>query len=121
MARAPGAMTRRVTDVRREVRWSGGGGQAVVVWVVVAAVVAAVLSSSLVTFGEVTIDRTRAQAVADAAVLAAIDGGVTAATAVASANDGVLVECSIGGDGATMEVEVRVGRSSARARASRAP
>jgi hypothetical protein len=68
--------------------------------------------------GEV-LDRARARTAADAAALAGVDGGRTAAVEAARANGGVL-ERFVTEAGAT-EVTVRVGGSQAVARARRGP
>lgn len=65
------------------------------------------------------VHRQRAQAAADAAALAGVVGGRAAATDLAGANGGVLVEWSDDGDHVT--VVVAVGGHRARARATDAP
>lgn len=65
------------------------------------------------------VDRARAQNAADAAALAGVAGGETAAGAIAAANDATLVAWSRSGYEVT--VTVRVGEREATARATNAP
>lgn len=65
------------------------------------------------------VDRQRAQAAADAAALAGVVEGRTAAAELAAANGGLLVAWSESGDEVTVVVEV--GGQRARARATDAP
>jgi len=78
-------------------------------------VVAAIVVLGVAQFGAVVIDRAQARTAADAAALAAVDGGRDAADRLAAANHGV-VERFVASGGDT-EVTVRVGRARATARA----
>jgi hypothetical protein len=93
-------------------------GQAVFL-VVAVVVVLAVTAAAMARFGVRLVAREQVQIAADAAVLAALQGGRAAAGSVAAANGGVLV--SLQGDGDTATVIVRLGDLEATARASRAP
>jgi len=64
-------------------------------------------------------DRQQARSAADAAALAGVTGGRTAASALASANDAVLVGWSDDGD--TVTVRVQVGDQVVDARATDGP
>ena len=89
-------------------------GQAVVL--LLAVVVMAVLSVVAVgLFGQRIVDRGRAQTAADAAALAAIEGGRSAAQRLATRNGAVLVGYSEAGDVVTVVVELRGERATARA------
>ena len=66
--------------------------------------------------GVLVVDRSRAHAAADAAALAAINGGRPAAVEVATRNHGTLV--SYDERDGSVEVRVRVGRATALARAA---
>ena len=81
-----------------------------------AVVVMAVLSVVAVgLFGQRIVDRGRAQTAADAAALAAIEGGRSAAQRLATRNGAVLVGYSEAGDVVTVVVELRGERATARA------
>ena len=96
-------------------------GQAVVL-VLGAVVLAVVCTVALARFGGTVTDRERAQAAADAAALAATDGGRTAAFTVALANGAVLVAFTVlDAEAGTVELTVALGTASATARATRAP
>ena len=89
-------------------------GQAVVL--LLAVVVMAALSVLAVgLFGQRIVDRGRAQTAADAAALAAIEGGRSAAQRLATRNGAVLVGYSEAGDVVTVVVELRGERATARA------
>ncbi len=92
----------------------GDGGQ---VLPMLALVILVAMASALAVarLGVEVIDRARARTAADAAALAGVDGGRSAADAAARANGGRLVHFVSSG-GAT-EVEVQVGGSEATARA----
>ena len=93
-------------------------GQATVLLLaVVALVVVAMVATAH--FGARLVDRAQAQVADDAAALAGVSGGRSAATQLASANDGVLLSFAAVGD--DVQVVVRVGDASAAARATRAP
>ena len=95
------------------------GGQAAIVLLAVVAVLLVTMSVAVAAMGRTTIDRTRAQTAADAAALAALDGGPSAATALAARHGAVVVELSVAGDAVT--VTVRIGDVNATARATDAP
>jgi hypothetical protein len=82
-------------------------------------VVAAGAAILLGQLGEEVVDRARARTAADAAALAGVEAGAPAAAAAARANGGRLLSFGVV-DGAT-EVRVRVGRSTAAARARPGP
>jgi hypothetical protein len=89
-------------------------GQAVVL--LLAVVVMAALSVVAVgLFGQRIIDRARAQTAADAAALAATQGGRAAAQRLAAGNGAVLVGYAEAGDVVTVVVEVHGERVTARA------
>lgn len=78
----------------------------------------------LIGAGEVLVDGNRARTAADAAALAGAAHGRDRAAAVATANGAVIVawnEVGTAADGRTVTVEVVVGDTSARARATTAP
>lgn len=89
-------------------------GQTVPLMAVVIALIAATVVVGRV--GVLVVDRSRAQAAADAAALAAIHGGRPAALVMAVQNHGTLVSYveRLG----SVEVRVRVGRATASARAA---
>jgi Flp pilus assembly protein TadG len=99
-------------------RQSDDRGQATVV---VAAVltVAVLATAGLARFGGAMVDTSRAQAAADAAALAAVDGGADAAVRLADLNGARVVSVShIGGD---VVVVVDIDGATATARASIRP
>lgn len=102
----------------REKSVAGPSGQ-VVPLLCLALVVVAGLLVGLARLGSQAATRARAQTAADAAALAGAAEGEEAARSVAAANDGTLVEFVQAG--ALTEVEVRVGRATAVARAERLP
>ena len=85
----------------------------------VVAVLIVTMSVAVAAMGRTTIDRTRAQTAADAAALAAVDGGPAAARDLAARHGAVVVELSVAGDEVT--VTVRLGEVTATARATDAP
>lgn len=89
--------------------------------VTVAAALFAILAVAVAELGGGMIDRTRAQAVADAVALAAIDGGRDAAVRLADLNGGTVVSWSAGPGADEVTVTVRVGDATATARATDAP
>ncbi|MGA9278319.1 pilus assembly protein TadG-related protein [Ilumatobacter sp.] len=97
----------------------GDRGQAAILVITMVAVLAVVFSLAVATMGRTSIDRTRAQTAADAAALAALDGGANAAADLASRHGAVVVGLSRSGSEVT--VTVRLGDVSATARASDAP
>jgi uncharacterized membrane protein len=94
-------------------------GQASVMVLSVSLAMFVTLSAATVTFGGHVLDRRRAQTVADAAALAALDGGRAAADSIARRHDATVVSYRDDGDHVT--VSVRVGSSSASAAATDAP
>jgi Flp pilus assembly protein TadG len=100
-------------------RTRGDRGQAAVVLLVVVAVLLVTLSLAVAAMGRTTLDRTRAQTAADAAALAALDGGAAAAGDLAARHGAEVVAWSVDGDEVT--VTVRIGDVTATARATDAP
>jgi hypothetical protein len=94
-------------------RWGDGGQVLPLLALVILVGMAAALA--MARLGVEVIDRARARTAADAAALAGVDGGRSAADAAARANGGRVVHFVTSG-GAT-EVEVRVGDSEATSRA----
>jgi Flp pilus assembly protein TadG len=94
-------------------------GQAAILVLVVVAVLLVTISAAVVAMGRTTIDRTRAQTAADAAALASLEGGATAAADLAARHGATVISWSSSGHEVT--VTVRLGDSSATARASDAP
>jgi Flp pilus assembly protein TadG len=88
---------------------------------VVAGVAALVLALTLgvARLGGAVVDAARAQTAADAAALAAVEGGAVAAERLAEMNGARLVSCVCDSD--PVEVTVIVGRARAVARASGLP
>ena len=97
----------------------GERGQAAVLVITVVAVLLVVFSTAVASMGRHTIDRTRAQTAADAAALAALDGGVAAASYLAARHGAVLTAWEVSGFEVT--VTVRLGDDSATARATDTP
>jgi type II secretory pathway component PulK len=93
-------------------------GQAVLLVVAVMVVVASIAAATA-RFGVRLVAHEQAQIAADAAALAALQGGRVAAEAVATANGGALVV--LHADAQTATVVIRLGDVQATARASRAP
>ncbi len=96
-------------------------GQSSVVVLAVAAAFGVLLLSALADFGGVTHDRSRAQTAADAAALASLAGGRSAAVSLARQNGATVVEWSRGPGIGEVTVVVRLGASYATARASDKP
>ena len=96
-------------------------GQSAVLVLIVAAALGAALLAALVDFGGITQDRARAQTAADAAALASLDGGRAAAAEYAQLHGGAVVSWVSGPGDDEVTVVVRVGDSTATARASDAP
>ena len=90
-------------------------GQAMIL-VAVVVVFCGLLAVGAARAGAVLVDRQRAQIAADAAALAAVEGGRAAASAIAGRNGAVLVSWRV--IGADVIVEVRSGSVTAVARAS---
>ncbi len=87
----------------------------------VAAVLLVVLLIALGAMGRTALDRTRAQTAADAAALASLDGGRLAAADLAQRHGASVVVWSVGPGPFEVTVTVRVGHTTATARASAAP
>ena len=85
----------------------------------VVAVLLVVFCLAVGAMGRVAIDRTRAQTAADAAALAALDGGRAAAIDLAQRHGATVTAWSRTGDEVT--VVVRIGDTTATARATNAP
>ena len=96
-------------------------GQSAVLVLVVAAVLLVVFVGAIASMGGVALDRTRAQTAADAAALAALDGGLAVATDLAGRHGGTVVSFRRGPGPDEVTVVVRIGESTATARASDAP
>lgn len=99
----------------------GESGQAAVLVVGVAAGLLVAMLIALGTMGRTTLDRTRAQTAADAAALASLEGGRSSASSLAARHGAVLVEWYEGPGPDEVTVTVRLGETSATARASNAP
>ncbi len=80
-------------------------------------VAAAVMGAIVVGVGDRLVDRAKAQTAADAAALAGVSGGRSAAQRFALSNGGILR--SFEAAGALVQVRVAVGRAEATARAER--
>lgn len=102
-------------------RTHGDRGQSAVMLLIVIAVLAGALGAALADFGAAVGERTRAQTAADAAALASLDGGRSAAARLAAANGAAVVSWSLGPGPDDVTVTVRVGDSTATARATDAP
>jgi len=100
-------------------------GQAAVSLVTIAAALFVALIVAIGQFGGHALDRTRAQTAADAAALGSLDGGRSAARQLAAAHGADLVSWERGpGSSEVMvvvTVVVRIGDSSATARATNGP
>ncbi len=106
-------MTRDARTARRD------SGQAAIVLLAVVAVLMVTMSIAVATMGRTTIDRTRAQTAADAAALAGLEGGASASSQLAALHGATVVSWTDVGDEVT--VTVRVGDTTATARATDAP
>lgn len=84
--------------------------------VVVTAVLLVVVLLAIATMGRTMVDRTRAQTAADAAALAGLDGGPSAASRLAARHGAQVIAWSERGDVVT--VTVRLGDTTATARAT---
>lgn len=89
--------------------------------VAVAAVLLVAMVVALAALGRTAVDRTRAQTAADAAALASLDGGRGAAASLAARHGASVVSWSRGPDPFEVTVTVRLGDTTATARASNAP
>lgn len=104
-------LTRRDTD----------HGQAAVVVVTTTTVLLIVFVLAVASMGRGVLDRTRAHTAADAAALASLDGGRGAAVELARQHDATLLSWARGPGQFEVTVTVRVGVSTATARASNEP
>ena len=86
--------------------------------VTVAAVLLVAVALAMATMGRTAVDRTRAQTAADAAALASLDGGRAAAHSLAHVHGAVVVTWFRGPGPAEVTVVVRIGETTATARAS---
>ncbi len=100
---------------------SNDRGQAAVMVVMMATAFFMALTAAMLVVGGQMIDRTRAQTAADAAALAALQGGRGAARALAERHGGELVSFEPGPGEHRVNVVVRVGERTARAAATDAP
>lgn len=110
---------RRRDPHHSERRTRGDRGQAAVVVVSVVAVLLVIVAVAVAALGRNVIDRTRAQTAADAAALASLEGGSTAASELAARHGATVTSWSA--SGFEVVVTVRVGATTATARASNAP
>ena len=99
----------------------GEVGQSSVLVLAVTMALGMALIAALVDFGGVTQDRARAQTAADAAALASLNGGAAAAHDYASRHGATVISWSRGPGDDEVTVYVRLGDSTATARASNAP
>lgn len=104
--------------IHRRVRSAPDRGAAATLVAVLCAVVA-VFGLAMAEVVVRSVEVVRAQNAADAAALAAVESGTAAALRIASANGATLEEIEVSGFDAL--VVVRVGRSTATARATTAP
>lgn len=95
-------------------------GQAAVLVVVTATALLVVFLLALSSLGRGVLDRTRAQTAADAAALASLDGGRGAAVDLARRHDATVLSWERGPGPFEVTVTVRLGASTATARASNA-
>ena len=100
---------------------SRDAGQAALVVVVATLVLMAAVVLGAASLGRTTTDRARARTAADAAALAALEGGRAAAVELAVANGAELVSWARGPGPHDVTVVVAVGDVRATARASNAP
>jgi len=96
-------------------------GQATLLVLIVATALCVSLATAMVGFGGQLIDRTRAQTAADAAVLASLTGGSSAAHTLAQRHGATLVEFSRGPGVGQVRVVVRLGDATVIAAATDAP
>ena len=101
--------------------WRRDSGQAAVVAMMVVAVLFVATSGALVVLGDTVIDRARAQSVADAAALASLEGGRSAADALAGRAGAELTMWTRGPGPHAVTVVVRLGHTTATARATDQP
>lgn len=103
----------------RAERQGGSDQGSMVLLVTVAVVLAGLAAVATAELGVAMMRRQCAQTAADAAALAGVEGGRTAAVRLAVANHGQLE--AFGRDGWTVTVTARCGRATARATASNGP
>ena len=96
-------------------------GQSAAFLLVVVVAVGLALMSALVGFGAVVQQRTRAQTAADAAALASLDGGAPAASTYAELHGAIVVSWTQNPESHEVTVVVRLGDTTATARATNAP
>ena len=109
-------LTRPDIDHRR-----GDRGQAAVLVVTVAAALMVAVVLALGAMGRTAVDRTRAHTAADAAALASLDGGRAAAVDLAQRHGASVLTWFRGPGPFEVTVTVRLGETTATARASNAP
>jgi len=96
-------------------------GQATLLVLIVATALCVSSATAMAGFGAHLIDRARAQTAADAAALASLTGGSSAAHTLAQRHGATLVEFSRGPDVGQVSVVVRLGDVTATAAATDAP
>ena len=96
-------------------------GQAALLVVCVSAVLLVAVLVAAASMGRTVLDRQRAQTAADAAALAALEGGRDGAAEFAERHGGSLVSWRVGPTSDDVTVVVRVGETTATARATDAP
>jgi|TARA_B110000240_G_C13374764_1_gene399817 hypothetical protein len=96
-------------------------GQSAAFLLVIVVAVGLALMSALVGFGAVVQQRTRAQTAADAAALASLDGGAPAASTYAELHGAIVVSWTRNPESHEVTVVVRLGDTTATARATNAP
>lgn len=111
----PRAHGATVHDTRRD------RGQAALLVVCMSAVLLVAVLVAAASMGRTILDRQRAQTAADAAALAALVGGREDAAEFAERHGGSLVSWRVGPTSDDVTVVVRVGESTATARATDAP
>ncbi len=106
---------------RHDSRYHGDEGQAAVLLVTVAAALLVAVLLGLGAMGRTALDHTRAQTAADAAALASLDGGHSSAVSLARRHGAAVVTWFRGPGPSEVTVTVRLGDTTATARASNAP
>ena len=114
------SLTRRDVNTQRQ-RHRRDTGQAAILVVAVTAVLLVSIVVAVAALGRASIDRARAQTAADAAALASLDGGRSAADSLAHRHGASVVSWFRGPGVAEVTVVVRLGDTTATARASNAP
>ena len=102
----------------RSSRSTDDRGQAAILVVVIGATLFVVLMTALSILGGRALDRARAQTAADAAALASLDGGHVRAETIAHKHGAIVVSWQRGPGPDEVTVVVRVGESTATARAT---